>query len=260
MGRHNRDYYEILGVDRSADERVLKRAFRARARELHPDVSADPRAEELFSQLAEAYEVLSTPRRRLLYDQFGYRGWGRGGTDGGTVVSFEQEAAARRGRAPQAIVELELDSVTAARGGLHEVPVVVPTECNACSGRGAAPMTRSTICSSCGGTGRHRHRVNSSAGQLLQLENCEVCSGEGLIYAKPCAQCHGSGKTRSERKLEIKVPRGAKSGDRIPPAAPGDPVVVLSVIQLPDWPFIRHAAAAGFVIALAGLVLAALLL
>ncbi len=260
MGRHDRDYYEILGIDKSADERVLKRAFRARARELHPDVSADPQAEELFSQLAEAYEVLSTPRRRLLYDQFGYRGWGRGGTDGGTVVNFEQEAAARRGRTPQAIVELELDSVAAARGGVHEVPVVVPAECATCSGQGAAPATRSTVCSSCGGTGRHRHRLSSAAGQLLQLESCEQCSGEGLVYAEPCRECHGSGKTRSERKLEVEVPRGANNGDRIAPIAPGDPVVVLSVIQLPDWPFIRHAAAAGFVIALAGLVLAVLLL
>ena len=102
--------------------------------------------------------------------------------------------------------------------------------------------------------------MSSAAGQLLQIESCEECSGAGLVYAEPCAECHGAGKTRREREMEIRVPRRTRTGDRIAPSAPGDPVVVLRVLQLPDWPVIRHAAAVGFVVALSGLILALLLL
>ena len=171
MATTERDYYELLGVERTATEAEIKKAFRAVARELHPDVSDDPNAEERFKEVAEAYEVLSNAERRELYDRFGHaglrsRGYAPSSFDFSTLgdlfsvffgddlfgVGGRQRRAAR-GADVAAGIEVEL--VEAARGVQREVPFRVAVACSACEGSGAEPGTEPTTCPTCGGAGRH---------------------------------------------------------------------------------------------------------
>jgi molecular chaperone DnaJ len=268
MGEAKRDYYEVLGVPRVADPETLKKAFRSRARTLHPDVSDDPEAEEKFSELAEAYEVLSKPTARFLYDRLGYRGWGNEGLSegaaspaGGDILDFAEARARRRDSGQDVLVEVCIGSVEAARGTTRYVQFAVVAACLACRGEGAQPGASWKMCSTCRGEGRLKTMSRSATGQLLQLEQCGGCAGRGRVASEECAECSGSRRVTLERTLDVRIPAGVRDGQRIrltgdgvAESLAGQAYLVLRVGALPDTRFVRHASAVGLALALATLI------
>jgi molecular chaperone DnaJ len=235
------DYYEVLGVPRGADAAEVKRAFRARARLLHPDVSDDPDAEERFRELADAYAALSKPASRLLYDHFGYRG--RGAWTGSPAQGLFDlwERSRRRGTRD---VELELSFYEAALGGRRSVRYRSRSDCPSCT---AGP------CTSCGGRGTRRESLDDGDVRVLQLVTCEACGGTGRI-AGDCEQCEGSGEVEAEREAEVTIPSGVENGARVPLGDDGEHVLIRVRPQPRDPAVLRVAAALGLVAALGFLV------
>src|SRR5919202_4248485 len=208
MATTQRDYYEVLGVTRSADAGEIKRAFRKLARELHPDVSEAPDAEERFREVVEAYEVLSKRETRELYDRFGHAGLRSGGFtptqfDFGSLSDlfsaffgddlFGVGARPRRTRGADVAVEVEVELAEAARGTRREIPFPVAVECSSCRGSGAAPGTAPVTCPSCGGTGRLQQISRSAFGEFVRTQTCPACRGLGQLIETPCPTCHGEG-------------------------------------------------------------------
>jgi molecular chaperone DnaJ len=251
MPTAERDYYEVLGVPRSTDAEGIKRAFRARAREWHPDVAREAESEERFRELARAYEVLSNPARRLLYDRFSPRGRGDRGPAHESVTRW---GSRRRAPAP-AGVEVALHAWEAERGTRRELTLELGVDCRACGGSGGA--AGAVACSRCSGLGRLR-RVSARPDQrLLSLDDCSTCGGTGRIGAA-CADCAGSGHARERRRATVTVPAGARDGDRVPLGPAGGAFAVLRVRPAPaDSLAVRAAATIGLVLASA--LLAALL-
>jgi molecular chaperone DnaJ len=226
-----RDYYELLGVPRNASENEIKKAFRGLARELHPDVSEAPDAEERFKEVVEAYEVLSNDERRQLYDRFGHAGLrSRGftptsfdfGTLGDLFAAFFGDdlfgvggRAARGARGADVAAEVEIELVDAVRGAHREVPFDVAITCPTCGGNGAEPGTSPVLCELCGGSGRVQEVSQSIFGQFIRAQTCPRCSGEGRIVEHPCPQCAGAGRTVERRTLDVEIPPGIHDGQRI---------------------------------------------
>jgi molecular chaperone DnaJ len=232
-----RDYYEVLGVPRSADEAEIKKSFRRLARELHPDVNShDPNAEEKFKEAAEAYEVLSDSERRATYDRYGHDGLRSGGYapnfDGfGSVADiFEaffgggspfsgfggqasQPGGPQRGGDIAAAVELDL--AQAARGGNVEVAYEAIVRCEHCHGNGAEPGTPIETCSKCGGAGQLRAVQRTPFGQVVRAMACDACHGDGRIASSPCRTCRGRGNMAKRSKLTVEIPAGIADGQRI---------------------------------------------
>ncbi|HXF98755.1 MAG TPA: molecular chaperone DnaJ [Gaiellaceae bacterium] len=232
MATRERDYYEVLGVRRGASGTEIKRAFRKLARELHPDVSAEPDAEERFREVAEAYEVLSDPERRATYDRYGHAGLRRGGfepsfRDFGTISDLfaaffgedilgapsARSARATRGGDVQAVVEISLEE--AYHGVTVTVPVRMAVPCRRCGGSGAAPGTGTRTCPTCGGGGIVRRVSQSLFGQFVQQRTCPDCRGSGRVLEEACPDCDGEGRRMEERRLEVDVPPGIQDGQRI---------------------------------------------
>lgn len=255
-----RDAYEVLGVDRDADETQIKKAFRRLARELHPDVNTDdPEAEEKFKEAAEAYEILSDAERRAIYDQAGYEGLKRGGAapDMGAFGSFSDLFEAffgggggfGRGPAPgdDALVEVTLDLAEAATDSSVEVSFEVVDTCERCHGNGAEPGTPIVTCERCGGAGRLQAVQRTPFGQMVRTVACDRCDGSGKIPENPCTQCDGRGREVRERTLKVDVPAGISDGQRIrlsgrghagePGGMPGDLYVRVRVRE--DERFVR---------------------
>jgi len=228
-----RDYYEILGVPRDADDRAIKSAFRRLARELHPDVSDHPDAQEQFREAAEAYEVLSKADTRELYDRYGHEGLQTGGFrptdfDFGNLgdlfsVFFGDDlfgglggrAGRRSARGADVLAEVEIELTDAAEGVKRTVPFPVVVECATCRGTGAAPGTAPTTCDSCGGTGRLQSVSSSFLGQVVRTQACPRCGGLGEVVETPCPDCSGAGRVTEERALEVEIPPGIHDGQRI---------------------------------------------
>jgi molecular chaperone DnaJ len=227
-----RDYYDVLGVSRSASEREIKSAFRKLARELHPDVSEEAGAEERFREAAEAYEVLSRGETRELYDRFGHEGLRTGGFRptqfdfaniadlfsvffGDELFGMGRGASRRGSRGADVLAELTIDLEEAARGVVRPVPVPIDVACETCRGSGAAPGTSSEPCARCGGAGRLQSVSASVFGQFVRTQSCPDCGGSGQVLSTPCADCRGSGLTTEERTLEVEVPPGIHDGQRI---------------------------------------------
>jgi molecular chaperone DnaJ len=229
MAATERDYYELLGVDRNAGEEEIKRAFRRLARELHPDVSQEPDAEQRFREVVEAYEVLSNSERRQLYDRFGHAGLKSGGFrpttfDLGDLSDLfsaffgdDLFGVGGRGRARGADIaaRVEIDLVEAARGTTREVPFEVAVPCLRCDGSGAEPGTSPSTCPTCGGSGRIRQVSRSVFGEFVRTQACPTCSGSGRVIEHPCGECHGAGRVVEERTLEVEIPAGIHDGQRI---------------------------------------------
>jgi molecular chaperone DnaJ len=232
-----RDYYEVLGVGRSAGESEIKKAFRRLARELHPDTNSDdPRAEEKFKEAAEAYEVLSDPDRRRQYDAYGHEGlrsggfapnfegfgsvsdlfsafFGAGGFDSAFGTGRGQRAGQMQGG--DVVVAAAIDLAQAATGTTIEVEYESDVRCEHCHGNGAEPGTPIVTCSRCHGTGQLQAVSRTAFGQLVRTAVCDVCEGDGRVPEQPCEVCSGRGSTREPRTLHVEVPAGIDDGQRI---------------------------------------------
>lgn len=231
MARTETDYYELLGVSRGASDAEIKQSFRSLARELHPDVSSAPDAAQRFRDVAEAYEVLSDPERRALYDRYGKDGLRRRGfepafTDFGSVADIfasffgedflgggGRQARTQRGGDVQAIVEIELEE--AFTGVAARVPVEIAIPCESCAGSGAEPGTSSRRCPTCGGAGAVRTVSQNIFGQFVQQRACPDCGGSGEVLEHPCSECSGKGRRVARRELEVEIPPGIHDGQQI---------------------------------------------
>jgi molecular chaperone DnaJ len=229
MATTRRDYYELLGVSRSADETEIKRAFRRLARELHPDVSDAPDAEERFKEVVEAYEVLSNPERRSVYDRFGHEGLRSGGYaptfDFGSISDLFSAffgddllggaRRTRRARGADVVAEVEIELTDAAIGTTASVPFQVAALCRACEGTGAEPGTQPISCTTCAGSGRLQQVSNTAFGQFLRTQTCPRCGGVGRVVEHPCKECAGEGRVLETRTLDVEIPAGIHDGQRI---------------------------------------------
>jgi molecular chaperone DnaJ len=223
-----RDYYELLGVKRDASEPEIKKAFRALARELHPDVSDAPDADERFREVVEAYEVLSKTETRQLYDRYGHAGLRSGGFQPGHFdfgslsdlfgAFFGDDllgGGAARARGADLLSTVEIELVEAARGTKREVPFEVAVTCSRCDGEGAEPGTPVTTCPVCGGAGRVQQVSRSVFGEFVRTQACRACQGTGRRIEQPCATCSGAGRVLGERTFEVEIPAGIHDGQRI---------------------------------------------
>ena len=230
MATTQRDYYEILGVERSAEQPEIKKAFRRLARSVHPDVSDQPDAEERFREVVEAYEVLSKPETRQLYDRYGHAGLRSGGF---TPTSFDFGdlsdlfsaffgddlfgAGGRAGRVRGADVaaQIEIDLAEAASGLTREIPFPVTVACPTCQGSGAEPGTELATCPVCAGVGHVEHVSRTVFGEFVRRQTCSRCGGAGRVIEHPCGECEGAGRVVEEKTLEVDVPPGIHDGQQI---------------------------------------------
>jgi len=229
-----RDPYEVIGVAPEAEDRDIKRAFRRLARELHPDVNShDPGAEEKFKEAAEAYEILSDPERRAIYDRFGFEGLDSRGFAsqahgfGSFADIFDAffggdpfggafgGAGAGRVQGGDVAVEVEVSLEQAASGSRVDVSYELVDTCERCHGNGAEPGTPIDACERCGGVGRLRAVTRTAFGQLVREQACDVCGGEGKVPREPCAECGGRGRRAVRKTLGVDVPAGIADEQRI---------------------------------------------
>lgn len=238
-----RDFYDILGISRNADQDDLKRAYRRLARKYHPDVNKDPGAEDTFKEINRAYEVLSEPETRARYDRFGEAGLGAAGAGGfqdmgdmgGFADIFESffsgfsgsgggQGPRRRGpaRGDDLRLDLRLDFKEAVFGGEKEIKISHLETCGTCTGSGAKPGTRPTTCGTCGGTGQVRRATRTPFGSFTQVSACPTCNGTGEVIEDRCDVCGGSGQTQETKKLKITVPAGVDNGTRLRVSSEGD--------------------------------------
>ncbi|GHV54526.1 chaperone protein DnaJ [Synergistales bacterium] len=232
-----KDYYDILGVSRNASADEIKKAYRKLTRKYHPDVNqGDAEAGKKFKEINEAHDVLSDPKKKAQYDQFGFVGdapppgegggfggfGGFGGMDGETLEDLFGGFFGGRGRgrgapnSPRRGSDLEMrmaiDLETAYRGATKDVEVPREETCPTCSGSGAEPGSDVQSCQACGGSGRVEQVINTPFGQMRQTCACAKCGGTGKVITKRCAECGGAGRVRKTRKLEVKIPPGVDTG------------------------------------------------
>jgi molecular chaperone DnaJ len=235
-----RDYYDVLGVSRDADDKSLKSAFRKLAMQLHPDKNpGDIGAEARFKEAGEAYEVLKDPQKRAAYDRFGHAAFenGMGGRSGGMgpdgfssmadifddIFGDFMGGGRRRsgGRERGADLRYNLDELTledAYSGKTVEIHVPTSITCETCSGSGAKPGTKPTPCRTCGGQGK----IRAAQGFFTIERTCPTCQGRGETIADPCPTCAGTGRNVQERTLSVNVPAGIEDGTRIRLAGEGE--------------------------------------
>ncbi|MGH9089443.1 MAG: DnaJ domain-containing protein, partial [Acidimicrobiales bacterium] len=232
------DLYELLGVRPDAGDDDIKRAYRKKARELHPDANGgDQAAEAKFKEVSFAYEVLRDPDRRARYDRFGAASFspGRAGPtggmggfdfDGGLGDLFEAFFGSMAGatghgrrRGPQAGADAEvtllLTFAEAAFGTRKDLSVRIPVTCTTCGGTGAKPGTEASTCPDCGGTGEIRRIRQSLLGQVVTSSACPRCQGVGETIPHPCPACRGEGRRMEDRTLTVEVPAGVEQGSTL---------------------------------------------
>ncbi len=252
-----RDYYDVLGVSRSASDEDLKKAYRKLAIQCHPDKNpGDKAAEDRFKELGEAYQVLSDPERRSAYDRFGHAAFEQGGFGGfdfgagfedilgdlfgdffGTGRGRGGRARARRGQDLQ--YQLEVSFEEAARGCEKTLSIPRLASCATCGGSGAKPGTRPTTCPQCRGAGQIRFQQ----GFFAIAKTCGTCNGQGSVVSSPCADCNGAGARRKTNTLSVRIPAGVDTGSRLKlrgegesggsGGPPGDLYVLVQVAEHP---------------------------
>jgi len=222
-----KDYYEVLGLTRDASDEEIKKAYRRLAMKWHPDRNPDnPKAEEHFKEAKEAYEILSEPEKRALYDQYGHAGVdasagaGAGAGFGGFADAFGDifgdifgggRARSNVYRGADLRFNLEVSLEDAARGTETRIRIPAMEECDTCHGTGAKPGTSPTACPTCGGHGQ----VRMQQGFFSIQQTCPKCHGSGKIVTAPCTACHGAGRMKRHKTLSVKIPAGVDEGDRI---------------------------------------------
>ncbi len=249
---NKRDYYEILGVGRSADNGEIKKAYRKLAIKFHPDKNPDdPSAGEKFREATQAYEGLKDSQKRTQYDQVGHmdqgagfggaggygggfnvdlndalesflRNFGMGGMGGGFGDVFGGGGSAGRNRGRSLQLELSISLLEAAKGAKKTVKLNKQVPCTDCDGSGAAAGSHPVTCSQCRGQGRVRQVRQSLLGQMMTEGVCPQCQGQGSVVENPCSSCRGSGTIRGEETLTIKVPAGVSSGNYMELKGKGD--------------------------------------
>ena len=237
----SQDPYETLGVSREAGNDDIKKAYRRLARQLHPDVNPDPATQERFKDVTRAYEVLSDPEKRRMYDlggdPFGGAGGGFGagagfsftdimdaffGGQGGGAGGGGRGPRPRTRRGQDALIRVEVDLAGAAFGTTSELKVDTAVTCTVCHGDGAAPGSRPMTCGTCQGRGEVHHVQRSFLGEIRTMRPCAACRGLGSIIPEPCRECSGDGRVRSRRTLTVKIPPGVDTGTRVQLAEQGE--------------------------------------
>lgn len=227
-----RDFYEILGLEKSATEDDIKRAYRRMAKKYHPDLNPDDKeAEQKFKEATSAYEILSNPEKRSRYDRFGHAGvdpqastgdfggfgdifddifdiFGGGFSGGGSRRSGPMRGADLR-------YDLNLEFKEAVFGVEKEIQIRKMENCSSCNGSGAKEGTEKTTCSKCNGTGEVRYAQQTPFGQFVRVGTCDECGGTGDIIKEKCPTCEGAGRVNRSKKIKIDVPAGVNTGSRI---------------------------------------------
>jgi molecular chaperone DnaJ len=255
-----RDHYAALGVSRDASPDEIKRAYRRLARELHPDVNPDAATQERFKEVTAAYEVLSDPSKRQVYDLGGDplssaagSGFGPGFGFGDIMDAFFGTSTGRgprprRRRGQDALIRLDVELGEAAFGSTRDLQVETAILCPTCTGAGTAPGTSVRTCDVCRGRGEVQQVQRSLLGQVMTSRPCPNCSGFGTVIPHPCPECAGDGRIRTRRTLTVKIPAGVDTGTRIQLAGegeigpgggpPGD--LFVEIVELPHEMFQRR--------------------
>jgi molecular chaperone DnaJ len=244
-----KDYYDVLGVQKTVTKDELKSVYRKLALKYHPDRNKSPEAEEKFKEISEAYAVLSDQEKRKRYDTYGHvgneevfrgsednfaeifkdigfgnvgdifeqifgrMGGGRGGGFNSDPFSFNSRTSNRRIRGRDLLYDVEMTLEEVAKGKKEEIQIPTIEDCSVCSGTGASPGTSPRICPTCNGQGQTRRVYNQNQfSTFISLETCNACHGEGKIIEKPCNTCHGNGKVRKTNNLKIDIPSGVEDG------------------------------------------------
>ena len=256
MAGQKRDYYEVLGVAKTATDDEIKSAYRTLAKQYHPDANPNNKkeAEEKFKEISEAYETLSDKQKRTMYDQFGHDGpqgfngqnggyysyggagfdgfgGGFGGFDfsdifssvfgGGFGGSSRQNNGPKQGQDLQINIEISFEE--AFLGVKKEISITKNETCNTCHGEGTKPGTKAETCSTCHGTGQIKQTVSTILGQMQTVKTCPNCRGEGKIIKEPCPECRGRGKIRKQVKIQVEIPAGINEGQKIVLRGEGEP-------------------------------------
>ena len=237
-----RDYYEVLGVDKNADDAALKKAFRQLAKKYHPDMNpGDKEAEQKFKEIQEAYAVLSDADKRRQYDQFGHAAFdGTGGTGGfdfsgmdmGDIFSDlfgdffgggrrSADNGPRKGANLRASVRITFEE--AVFGCEKELEIVLKDECQTCHGTGAKPGTNPETCKKCGGKGKVMYSQQSLFGMVQNVQTCPECNGSGKVIREKCSDCRGSGYIASKKRIQVSIPAGIDNGQSVRIRDKGEP-------------------------------------
>ncbi|SDN43820.1 molecular chaperone DnaJ [Alkalicoccus daliensis] len=232
-----RDFYDVLGVDKNADEQEIKKAYRKLARKYHPDVNKEENAEDKFKEVKDAYDTLSDSNKRAHYDQFGHAdpNQGFGGAGGGDFGGFsdifdmffggggrrQDPNAPRQGSDLQYTMTLEFKEAIFGK----ETDIEIPREedCNTCGGSGAKPGTSPETCTQCGGAGQLNVEQNTPFGRVVNRRVCDKCDGTGQQIKDKCNTCGGRGKVKKRKKIHIRIPAGVDTGQQIRVAGQGEP-------------------------------------
>lgn len=249
MAENKRDYYEVLGVDKSADEAALKKAYRALAKKYHPDMNpGDAEAEKKFKEASEAYAVLSDPDKRRQYDQFGHAAFEQGGAGAGGFDGFNFSGdmgdifgdifgdlfgggSRRRGGANGPMqganvrTSVRITFEEAISGCEKEIELSLKDECPKCHGTGAKPGTSPQTCSKCGGKGQVIFTQQSLFGTVQNVQTCPECRGTGKIIKDKCPDCYGTGYISNKKKIKVTIPAGIDNGQSIRIREKGEPGV-----------------------------------
>ena len=245
MAEQKRDYYEVLGVDKSADDAAIKKAYRVLAKKYHPDMNpGDAEAEKKFKEASEAYAILSDPEKRRQYDQFGHAAF-EGGAGGG-FGGFDFNSAdfsdifgdifgdffggGRRGRSSNGPMKganirtsVRITFEEAVFGVEKEIELTLKDECKSCHGSGAKPGTSPETCSKCGGKGQVVFTQQSFFGTVRNVQTCPECNGTGKVIKEKCSDCHGSGYIASRKKIQVSIPAGIDNGQSVRIRDKGEP-------------------------------------
>lgn len=245
MAEQKRDYYEVLGIDKSADDAAIKKAYRALAKKYHPDMNpGDAEAEKKFKEASEAYAILSDPEKKKQYDQFGHAAFegGAGGGYGGFDFSGADFSdifgdifgdffgGGRRGRSSNGPMKganirtsVRITFEEAVFGVDKEIELTLKDECKTCHGSGAKPGTSPETCSKCGGKGQVVFTQQSFFGTVRNVQTCPDCNGTGKVIKEKCDDCHGSGYIANRKKIQVSIPAGIDNGQSVRIRDKGEP-------------------------------------